>query len=321
MPASPVPSLSTDQVSAFVEVARQGSLRRAAEMLLISEQGLRNRLLALESRLGVELYRKRRGLRRATQLTEPGRQFLPHAAAFLERARELGELFAGDETGRPPREVHVVASQYLILYVLIDAVRKFHAAYPHVQVRLGTRTEQQIEQTLLDSPDVAMGVAAPYEPSSELAFASLFSMGWSLITPLRHPLLKKPGGALRLTDLADVPLILFERGSTGRQHVVDAFHEQGVSPEVEMETTNTEIIVRMVEAGLGVSVVPLLPSGKVTSGRRVGIRPLGDQIRPIHSGILTRRGETLPPACQSFVDFVRTTVGAEAGGKAQGPRG
>src|SRR6188508_551025 len=102
-----VPSLSTDQVSAFVEVARQGSLRRAAQVLLITEQGLRNRLLALEARLGVELYRKRRGLRRATQLTEHGRQFLPHASAFLDRARELGELFAGD--GSEPREVHVVA--------------------------------------------------------------------------------------------------------------------------------------------------------------------------------------------------------------------
>ena len=311
MPAAPVPSLSTDQVSAFVEVARQGSLRRAAQVLVITEQGLRNRLLALEARLGVELYRKRRGLRRATQLTEQGRQFLPHAAAFLDRARELGELFAGEGSEGQPREVHVVASQYLILYVLIDAVRKFHAAFPQVRVRLGTRTEQQIEQTLLDQPDVAMGVAAPYEPSSELEFGSLFSMGWSVITPPRHPLLKKPEGTLRLADLAGEPLILFERGSTGRQHVVDAFHQQGVSPEVEMETTNTEIIVRMVEAGLGVSVVPLLASGIVTRGRRVGIRGLGGQIRPIHSGILTRRGERLPAACQSFVDFIRATVGSE----------
>jgi DNA-binding transcriptional LysR family regulator len=315
--AGQIPSLSTDQVAAFVEVARQGSLRRAAEVLVITEQGLRNRLLALEQRLGVELYKKRRGLRRATQLTEPGRQFLPHAAAFLERARELGELFDGDGAANQPREVHVVASQYLILYVLIDAVRKFHAAFPHVHVRLTTQTEQQIEQTLLDSPDVAMGVAAPYEPSSELEYQNLFAMDWSVITPLKHPLLKK--SSLTLKDLAKQPLILFERGSTGRQHVVDAFHELGVSPVVDMETTNTEIIVRMVEAGLGVSIVPLLPSGRVTRDRRVGIRGLGKQIRPIQSGILTRRGDVLPAACRSFVEFVRAGVGGvggEAGGRA-----
>ena len=55
------PSLSTDQLSAFVELARLGSLRAAAARLVISEQGLRNRLLALEQRLGVQLYRKSRG--------------------------------------------------------------------------------------------------------------------------------------------------------------------------------------------------------------------------------------------------------------------
>ena len=61
-----LPSLSTDQVAAFVELARQGTLRKAAESLFITEQGLRNRLLALEERLGIELYRKSRGIRRVT---------------------------------------------------------------------------------------------------------------------------------------------------------------------------------------------------------------------------------------------------------------
>ena len=51
-------SLSTDQVAAFVELARQGSIRDAAKVLHITEQGVRNRLLVLEGRLGVELYRK-----------------------------------------------------------------------------------------------------------------------------------------------------------------------------------------------------------------------------------------------------------------------
>src|SRR5438067_9664922 len=127
------PSLSTDQVAAFVELARQGSLRAAAGGLHLTEQGLRNRLLALERRLGVELYRKQRGPRRGGLLTDAGRRFLPHAADFLERAGHLAELFAGPA---PPREIHVAATQYLILYVLIDAVRRFHAAHPAVEVRL-----------------------------------------------------------------------------------------------------------------------------------------------------------------------------------------
>lgn len=292
-------SLSTDQVATFVELSRQGGLRSTARVLHITEQGVRNRLLALEDRLGVELYRKARGPRRSQPLTEQGRLLLPHALAFLDRARQLGEVFSAPVESH---EIHVVATQYLILYVLIDAVRRFHRAFPKIRVRLSNRTEQEIEEALLHDPEIALGVAAPYESSPELEYRHLFSMDWSLVMPLRHPLLHKPN--LRLADLTDLPLILFERGSTGRQHVMDAFHGAGLAPRVDMETTNTEIIVRMVEAGLGVSIVPLMPSGVVTRGHKVGTRTLGKLIRQIHSGVLVRRGEPLPPASRAFTEFL-----------------
>jgi len=292
-------SLSTDQVAAFVELARQGSLRAAAHGLHVTEQGVRNRLLALERRLKTQLYRKSRGVRRSSPLTEEGRRFLPHAQAFLERANQLAELVGGPTQ---PHEIHVAATQYLILYVLIDAVRRFHAAFPNIQVRLSNHTEKEIETALMDDPDIALGVAAPYESSAELDYLHLFSMNWSLIAPRRHTLLRRR--KLSLSDLADVPLILLEPGSTGRQHIMDAFHGAGLSPRVDTETTNTEIIVRMVEAGLGVSIVPLMPSGVVTRGHRVATRSLGKLIRPIHSGILVRRGEPLPPAGRAFTEFL-----------------
>jgi DNA-binding transcriptional LysR family regulator len=298
--ASELPSFSTDQVAALVELARQGSLRRAAEALLLSEQGVRNRLLALEKRLGVSLYHKRRGMRRTTPLTAQGREFLPHARAFLERSRELCELF---DQAAAQREVRVVASQYLIAYVLIDAVRRFHAASPNIRIRLSTRTEREVEQELIDDPEIDLGVAAPLEASPDLEYRHLFSMPWSLIAPPNHPLLR--GRQLELADLIGEPLILFERGSTGRQHVIDAFHSAELTPRVEMETTNTEIIVLMVEAGLGISLVPLMPSGIVTRGRRVAVRSLGDRIRPIDSGVLLRRGETPLPAARQFIEFVQ----------------
>jgi DNA-binding transcriptional LysR family regulator len=294
------PSVSTDQIAAVVELARQGSLRRASDVLHITEQGVRNRLLTLEERLKVELYRKSRGMRHTTPLTQRGQEFLPHAVAFLERACELVDLF---DAGTKPQDVHVAASQYLIHYVLIDAVRRFHVRFPQIRVRLSTHSEQEIEAVLLRDPDVAIGVAAPYEPSPALQYQHVFSMTWSLITPPRHRLLRLK--TIRLRDLVAEPLIIFERGSTGRQHILDAFHEQKLSPQVHMETTTTQIVIRMVEAGLGISIVPLLPSGAVTRGRKVAIRPIADPIRPIKSGILTRRGEGLSAAASEFVGFIR----------------
>lgn len=292
-------SISTDQLAAFVELARQGSLRAAAETLFVSEQGIRSRLLALEKRLDVELYRKSRGIRRVTPLTQQGQRLLPRAIELLEQAEALRDLVSSESH---VREIRVVASQYLIAYLLIDAVRRFHLAQPAIRVRLSARIEQQIEQALLTDLDFSLGVAAPYESSPELVYKHLFSMPWSLITPPKHRLAKRKAS---LAAIAEEPLILYERGSTGRQHVVDAFIKAGLSPRVEMEATNTDLIVRMVAAGLGISIVPLLPGGAVTRGHRVAINSLGGLIRPIDSGILLRRGEQLSEPCRRFIEFVQ----------------
>jgi DNA-binding transcriptional LysR family regulator len=295
---SELPSLSTDQLAALVELARHGSLRAAAETLYLSEQGVRNRLLALEARLGVELYVKRRGIRRSSPLTQEGRRLLPHATAFLERSRELTELF---RESAQPQEVHVVASQYLIAYALIDVVRRFHAAEPSIRIRLSARTEEEIDEALRGNPQITLGVAAPYEAATDLEYRHWFSMDWSLIARQEHPLLAKK--RLRLDDIAREPLIVYERGSTGRSHVLDAFHQRRLAPRIEMEATNTDLIVRMVEAGLGLAIVPLHPSGAVTRGRRVAARSLQKHVRPIDSGTLTRKGDRLSTAANRFITF------------------
>jgi DNA-binding transcriptional LysR family regulator len=297
---NPSVSLTTDQVAAFVLLAHQGSIRAAAKELHITEQGVRNRLIALERQLGVSLYRKQRGVRKSNPVTSEGRRFLPHAAAFLEQAERLSQLFA---SASAPQEVRIAASQYMITYVLIDIVKRFHAIHPDSRVRLTACSEHEIARELMQNPEINLGAAAPYEASTELEYQHLFSMDWSLITPLRHPLLKI--SRVRLADVCRFPLITYERGSTGREHVLESFNRRSLTPQIEVETTNTDIIVRMVEAGLGVAIVPLLPSGAVTRSRRVAIRTLGRQIRSIDSGILLRRNELLSDASRHFVEFLK----------------
>jgi DNA-binding transcriptional LysR family regulator len=298
MPA--LPHLSTDQVAAFVELSRLGQIRAAADTLGITEQGVRNRLIALESQLGVELYRKRRGPRRATVLTPQGHRFLPHALAFLERAHELCRACNLD-TGS--QEVHVVASQYLTRYVMIDVLKAFRTAEPGIHVRVSTMSEAEVALAVAGDPEVGFGLAALYEAAPELVYHELFAMTWSLVTPPRHPLTRAAPAALSV--VADHPLIVYERGSTGRQHVLDAFTERDLTPRIALETTSTETVVSMVEAGLGVAIVPLMPTGAVTRGRRVAVRPLVEPIRPIHSGILLRRGDRPAGPVARLIDFTR----------------
>jgi DNA-binding transcriptional LysR family regulator len=296
-----LPHISTDQVRAFVEVSRHGQIRAAATVLAITEQGLRNRLLALEAQLGVELYRKIRGPRRLTVLTDAGQRFLPHALALLERAREMYQAFSVD-IGR--QEVRVVASQYLIRYLLIDVLKDFAKSEPNIHVRASTMNERDVEDAVMSNPEVAFGLAAPYEQSPDLEYQELFAMTWNLIVPRGHRIAGRR--RVKLEQLVREPLILYERGSTGRQHVLDAFYERGLSPFVTLETTATEIVVSMVEAGLGIAIVPLLPSGAVTRGRRIAVVALDAPIRPIHSGVLLRRRETLTRPAARLLEFTKS---------------
>jgi len=296
MPRS-LPPVSIDQVLAFVALARAGSLHAAAAELHLSDEGLRSRLLTLEQRLRTPLYRKARG--RRGEVEREGQAFLPKARRFIEQAQALTDALA---PAPAPREVGVAASHYLTYYLLIDAVRAFRREFPEISVRLRTRTERQIVADLGEDATLALGICAPQDYPSGLAFLPWFTMGWYFIAAAGHPLLRR--AALGLADVADEPLIMFEPGSTGREHVLEAFYRCELTPRIAMEATTTQIIVRMVEAGLGTAIVPLLPSGAVTRGFDVGAVPLGESIRPIGSGILCRPDWRDDAGVRAFVDFV-----------------
>lgn len=293
-------SISVEQVSAFVELARAGSLKSASQTLHLSEEGLRNRLIAIEDRLGVRLYEKERGRRGKVRITQEGRLFLSKANQFLEEAYRLTRVF---EPADGYEDLLIAASQYVTYYVLIDAVREFRVENPGVKIRLLTRSEHEILAALGSECDIALGICAPTEFPAGVDCKLWFSLGWHVVAPRNHALLQKPHIDLR--DLRGEPLILFERGSTGREHVLEALFQHELTPQIVMETTSTQVIVRMVEAGLGIAIVPLLPSGAVTRDFDVGTIALGRQVRPIDTYILSRPGAT-SIAAQRFQAFLHS---------------
>ncbi|MGQ0637303.1 MAG: LysR family transcriptional regulator [Planctomycetaceae bacterium] len=291
------PSLSTDHVAAFVELAREGSLRKAALTLAITEQGLRNRLLALEERLGVELYRKGQGPRRSSPLTPQGHRFLPHALTFLEQARELTAWFGAPDSGQI---VHVAATDDLLRYALIEAARRFQATAPATRVRFVTCHAQQIDDEMLNNPQIDVGVAARGTTSSDLHYRPWLVLPWALVLSRgRSPSGGRKG---RLRDLIDEPLVFYEESSPLAEHLREAFRTAKITPRIEMELGSVELVVRMVEAGLGAGVVPLFADGSPTRGRKVGVFPLGREVAPMRYGALTRKGHPPSAAARAFVD-------------------
>jgi hypothetical protein len=89
-------------------------------------------------------------------------------------------------------------------------------------------------------------------------------------------------------------LRLLDSGKAGQKSVPNRLQEAAVLRQ------------RSLVVGLGISIVPLLPSGAVTRGRRVEARALDLAIRPIHSGILLRRSDKLSSGAARLFDFTKS---------------
>src|SRR5258708_20470869 len=118
------------QLQGLVEIARAGTIGRAAEQLFITQPALTARLKALEAELDCELVVRGRG---GSRLTEAGRALLPYAeraiAAIDEGAHRAREL-AGGRTGA----LAIGAAPAVSAYVLPAVLRRLRAAHPETQL-------------------------------------------------------------------------------------------------------------------------------------------------------------------------------------------
>ena len=131
-------------------------------------------------------------------------------------------------------------------------------------------------------------------------------MTWSLIIPPGHRLRAKR--RVTLDDLHDQLLILYERGSTGRQHVLDAFHEHGLSPRRAGNDQHGDHRQHGRGGPGHFNRAAAAERRGDTRGRRVDVRPLEDPIRPIHSGVLVRRGESPSMPAQRLLTFIKSRL-------------
>jgi len=239
------------QIEAFLEVARRQNLSRAAEALFVSQPTLTARLQSLEAALGEQLFvRTRRGMR----LTEAGETFLPfaeHAVRALadgrERLDELRHGMAGRLVlGAPPT---------VSTYALPALLARFSAAHPAVRLAIKTGTSEEVLEMVLHD-QVQIGIVRALA-SPEIDSVPLYTDTLVLIAGPGHRLAgSRTGGQARLADLAGEVLVLFGRSSSYLEFTTAIFRQAGALPGSVLELDNIEAAKKMVERGLGVSMVP-----------------------------------------------------------------
>jgi DNA-binding transcriptional LysR family regulator len=236
------------QLEAFSEVARLGNLSRAAETLSVTQPALTARLQGLERELGADLFV--RGARGMT-LTDAGRALLPYAQRALAQVLD-GQKAVDDLRSGKIGELFIAAAPAVSTYVLPTILKSFQTSHPHVRMGVRTgHTEEVLEMVLRRDVDIGLGRPIQH-PDAELI--PLFDDELVLVVSRHHPFAHRD--RIRLQELADDRLILFDRASSYYELTSSLIRQAGVVPESVIEMDNVEAAKKMVIEGLGVALLP-----------------------------------------------------------------
>jgi DNA-binding transcriptional LysR family regulator len=268
------------QVEAFLAVGTFGGFRRAGEALRVTQPAVSARIKALEGSLGVRLFeRGRDGL----ALSAAGRALRPHAEQLL-RAVALARQAVHDLRPAAGGAVRIAAALSICTYLLPDVLKRFQAAHPKVMITVQSGHSKEVLEMVLRG-EAEIGVARSlHHPAVEtvsLRDDPLILVGQPASWPKR-------ARHARLEEVADRPLIFFDRGSSDWTLSHGLFRRAGLVPNVVLEVETIETAKKLVERGLGLAFLPHLAVAREIRRRKliaieiVDAEPLSRSLDVIH---------------------------------------
>jgi LysR family transcriptional activator of glutamate synthase operon len=257
--------MEIEHLRAFVTLARLSRFTAAAKRLSVSQPTLSRYVQHLEREAGAKLVvRSPEG----AVLTEAGARFLAHAeralAAVDAALTEVAEL-----SGEPRGTVAIGTLATVGAYVLPEAISAFHKRHPNVRLSIREGYRSELERLVVGGElDLAI-VQLPIK-HEELTAKELWREDYVLAIPRGHRLAstKKP---VLLASIVEEPFVMIP-GGTATAALEAACAARGVAPDVALVTDNVESVRRMVEAGLGLALVPRIMARD--RRWRVGLVPL-----------------------------------------------
>ena len=236
------------QIEGFIEIARQGNMRRAADSLSISQPALTARLQALEHTLDTPLFRRSHS---GMVLTPAGRAFLPHAERAMEAVRSGHSIVRELEHG-VIGELALAVAPAVSAYVLPEILVRFTERHPDVRLLVRTGHSEEIVD-LVTRGQVELGIIRQLR-DARVRSRPLYEDELVLVAPPDHPFARV--GSVDVTQIRHAQLILFDRTSSYYDVTNALFRVAGVVPRGVTEVDNIEAAKRMVERGLGVALLP-----------------------------------------------------------------
>ncbi len=241
--------MEPDQLRAFVAVAEERHFTKAARDIAIAQPSLSKRIRLLEEELGTTLFHRMRG---NVALTPAGEALLPWARRILNdlsvAADEVREL-SGLRRGR----LSVGATPSITVAILPGALAGLRAAYPGLDLKLHEAGSRDLVREVDEG---ALDLALVIQPVRHRSLLTLPLLREELVVAVTrdHPLAERD--AVPLTELRNVPLVMFREGYDLRATTLAACSSAGFEPRLAVEGGEMDGVLRMTAAGLGVAIVP-----------------------------------------------------------------
>jgi DNA-binding transcriptional LysR family regulator len=242
--------MELSQVEAFLEVARQRSFTRAAESLYLTQPTISSRIQSLEKGLGCLLFERRS---RGVTLTDEGRAFTPYAERALQALRDGQDALLNSREVTGGR-LSIGAARNIGAYMLPSILEAFCSRYPRVDLAIRTgRSSDVLEMLLNDEVQVGFGRTLLHR---EMNSVHLYDEEIALFVHPQHAFALE-GSGVTLFEVGREPLILYDPGSTYYVIINRVCQEAGIAPRVTMQLDSIEATKKMIEQGLGVSLLPV----------------------------------------------------------------
>lgn len=288
----------------FDEVARRGSIRKAAESLHLTAAAVHQQILNLEEHVGTPLFDR---LPRGMQLSTAGEVMI---AAVRRSQRDFDNALAQVEDLRALRRGHLslAVSPSSAEQLVPDVIAAAMASHPGItySVRSG-RGEDVLRWVEQGEVDVGFCLRRKTPPGVDEVRA--FAQQLGVVTPPDDPL-TRTGGPLRLRDCLERPLISMAAGTELRSMVDEIAPRDRRKARALVETTSVAMVRRLVAKGAGIGfLIAENVVEDVTAGRLAWTR-LADPGARSFSCLYQRTGQSTAVAMGMFLEFLEAAQGA-----------
>lgn len=233
----------------FVTVYRHSNITRAAKELHLAQPSVSLAVKELEDYYGIHLFER---IGRRIWPTEAGNEFYSYALHIVSLFEDIEKRIKNwDALGT----VRIGTSITIGTHILPGLIKKYQESYPSLRVEAIVNNSGVIEQHVLDNT-IDLGLIETQPEHPELQAIPFMKDHLCAILPADHPLSGQKW--ITLSQLAQYPFLMREKGSAGREILDASFALLHLSIHPIWESSSTQAIVSAVAQGLGVAVLPYM---------------------------------------------------------------